>query len=145
MKLKVKKLSDKAVVPTYSDSGCAGLDLTATSEKIVFDGTISYIEYGTSLAFEIPVGYFGLLVPRSSVSSNTSLLLANSCGILDESYRGEVKFRYKSIVPIGGKKYKVGDRIGQLIVLPYPKIDVQFVDDLTSTERSDKGFGSTGL
>ncbi len=142
--VKIKKLSDKAVIPKQADSGSAGMDLTATSEKLVMEGAVSYIEYGTDLAFEIPEGFMGLIFPRSSISSATSLILSNSVGVIDSSYRGEVKFRFKSIIPQGSKKYKVGDRVGQLIILPYPAVDLELVEELSNTERGSGGYGSTG-
>ena len=104
MKVKVKKLSDKAVVPKYTKEGDAGLDLTATSKKLCLEG---FIEYGTSLSFEIPYGHVGLIFPRSSIS-NVNMSLSNSVGVVDAGYRGEVKFRFK---PSGAGKgmYELGD------------------------------------
>lgn len=141
--VKIKKLSESAIIPGYATSGSAGMDLVATSEKIVIEGTVVYIEYGTSLAIQLPTGFCALLLPRSSVSSNTTLVLANSMGLIDADYVGEIKVRFKSLVPVGVKKYKVGDRIAQLMVIPYPKIDFEVVGDLDKTERGDGGFGST--
>jgi dUTP pyrophosphatase len=142
--LKLKKLNDKAVVPSYGTDGAAALDLTAISEKPVFEGAVSYIEYGTGIAVEIPKGFVGLIFPRSSVSSATSMVLANSVGVIDSDYRGEIKFRFKSLLPSGGKKYNIGDRIGQLIVIPYPSVDVEVVEELSDTNRGTGGYGSTG-
>lgn len=144
MQVKIKKLNDKAVIPVQADSGSAGMDLVATSEKFVIEGAINYIEYGTDLAIEIPEGYMGLILPRSSVSSNTTLLLANSVGLIDSSYRGELKLRFKSIVPMAAKKYKVGEKIGQLVIIPYPKIQFTEVEELSNTSRGQGGFGSSG-
>ncbi len=144
LQVKVKKLSDKAVLPVQADLGSAGMDLTATSEKLFIEGAISYVEYGTSLSFEIPEGYVGLLFPRSSISSNTTLMLANSVGVIDSSYRGEVKLRFKSVVPMAAKKYKVGERVGQLVILPYPKVKLMEVEELNDSDRGQGGFGSSG-
>lgn len=141
--VKIKKLSDKAVVPQYATDGSAGLDFTAVSEKIVLEGNITYIEYGTDLAIQIPKGFVGLIFPRSSISSNTTLVLANSVGVIDSDYSNEIKFRFKNISTVGGKRYKIGDRIGQLIIIPYPKIDFNIVEELDQTTRTG-GFGSTG-
>lgn len=143
--LKLKKLSDKAVIPQYADAGSAGLDLTATSEKAIFESSVAYIEYGTSLAVEIPPGFVGLIFPRSSISSNTSLVLSNSVGVIDSSFRGEIKFRFKSLMTSGGKKYNVGDRVGQLVIIPYPQIDIEVVNELSDTSRGSGGYGSTGV
>jgi dUTP pyrophosphatase len=141
--VKIKKLSDKAVIPSYADPGSAGMDLTATSMKAFFEGRIGYVEYGTDLAIEIPPGFVGLLYPRSSISSNTTFILANSVGVIDSSYRGEIKFRFKSITPVG-KMYEVGDRIGQIIIVPYPEVQFEEVTELSDTSRGSGGYGSSG-
>lgn len=140
--VKIKKLNDRAVIPSYADSGSAGLDLTATSCTPV-GGLTSYVEYGTDLAIEIPTGFVGLIYPRSSISSNTTFVLANSVGVIDSSYRGEIKFRFKSVSPVG-KMYKVGERVGQLIIVPYPEVSLEVVTELSDTTRGTGGYGSSG-
>jgi dUTP pyrophosphatase len=139
MQVKVKVLNEHAVIPTYAKSGDAGLDLVATSINV----GDNYIEYGTGLAFEIPSGFVGLIFPRSSIS-NTCLSLSNSVGVVDSGYRGEVKFRFNMDTNSEAPIYVVGDRVGQLVVLPYPKVRLLKVDELSSTERGDGGYGSTG-
>lgn len=141
MKVKIKKLDPKAVLPLYSKRGDAAMDLTAISLTKVDRDTFGYLEYGTGLAVEIPEGYVGLLFPRSSIS-NSGLILSNSVGVIDSGYRGEVKLRFKHILDTAA--YKVGDRIGQIIILPYPQIEFEEVDELSSTDRGEGGFGSTG-
>lgn len=149
MLVKVKKLNENAVIPKYAKDGDAGLDLTATSVKIDEYGNVVY---GTGLAFEIPYGYVGLLFPRSSVSKQ-DIYLTNCVGVVDSGYRGEVmaKFKpvskprhdldqqHKEVVNI----YNVGDRICQLIIIPYPSIQLVESDELSDTERGEGGFGST--
>ena len=149
MLVKVKKLNENAVIPKYAKDGDAGLDLTATSVKIDEYGNVVY---GTGLAFEIPYGYVGLLFPRSSVSKQ-DIYLTNCVGVVDSGYRGEVmaKFKpvskprhdldqqHKEVVNI----YNVGDRICQLIIIPYPSIQLVKSDELSDTERGEGGFGST--
>src|SRR5690349_12022788 len=122
MIVKFKKLVPEAVTPTYSKIGDAGLDLTAISKK----NEAEYIEYGTGIAVEIPDGHVGLLFPRSSVTSK-SIILKNSVGVIDSNYRGEIKLRFKGFSPysLGNviahhNVYKIGDRIGQLIIVPIP-------------------------
>lgn len=141
MKVKIKRLSENAVVPSYAHATDAGLDLVATSAR--FEN--SNMVYGTGLAFEIPEGYVGLLFPRSS-NANKTLLLSNSVGVLDSGYRGEVMFKYKISAPIFDDTtvYQVGDRIGQLIIIPYPKIEFEVVEELSDSERGEGGYGSTG-
>jgi dUTP pyrophosphatase len=141
MKVKFKKLSDNAVIPSYAKPGDAGLDLTATSMQVVDQKTYGYIEYGTGIAVEIPEGYVGLIYPRSSVS-NTGLILSNCVGVVDSGYRGEIKFRFKWIKD--SVAYTIGERIGQMIIMPYPTIEVEEVTELNSTERGEGGFGSSG-
>lgn len=144
MQVKIKKLSDTAVLPVYSTSGSAAMDLTATSEKIFFEHGITYIEYGTGLALSIPEGYVGLIFPRSSISSNTMLTLANSTGVIDPDFFGEIKLRFKPLVAVGAKKYKVGERVGQLLIIQNPKIELSETDDLGTSDRNGGAFGSTG-
>lgn len=173
MKVKIKRLTEKAVIPTYAKEGDAGLDLVATSKSYDDDGNVVY---GVGLAFEIPKGYVGLLFPRSS-NAKKDLLLSNSVGVLDSGYRGEVMFKFKKQInterqnlnlmtyisqmakikeeyAVNGlldgddieefTEYNVGDRIGQIIILPYPQIEFEEVEELSKTERGDGGYGSTG-
>lgn len=139
MKVKIKKINANAVIPKYAKPGDAGLDLTATSEE--WNGDNTMVTYGTGLAVEIPEGYVGLLFPRSSVSK-TSLDLTNCVGVIDSGYRGEIMFKFRYLQE--GMIYDVGDRIGQLIIMPYPQVEFEEVEDLSSTERGEGGFGSTG-
>jgi dUTP pyrophosphatase len=153
MKVKIKKLHKNAVIPKYSNVGDAGMDMTAVTAEISADGL--YVEYGTGIAVEIPERYVGLIFPRSSLSK-TSLILSNHVGVVDSGYRGEIKFRFKdtrmrSRIEYGIDQYfcsdtvyKVGDRIGQLMIIPYPKIEFEEVEELDSTNRGEGGFGSTG-
>jgi dUTP pyrophosphatase len=140
MKVKIKKLDSKAVFPAYAKVGDAAMDLTAISLSKVNKDEFGYLEYGTGLAIEIPEGHVGLLFPRSSIS-NSGLILTNSVGVIDSGYRGEIKFRFKHILDTSF--YKVGDRIGQIMILPYPQIEFEEVQELSSTERGEGGFGST--
>lgn len=139
--VKFKKTLPHAVTPTKADSGCAGFDLTATQ---ISDYNVNYIEYDTGIALELPPNHVGLLFPRSSISK-TSLSLANSVGVVDSSYRGSIKFRFKDHNNYNGiQQYSIGDRIGQLVIIQYPEIILQESDELSVTSRGDGGFGSTG-
>jgi len=144
MKVRFKKLVDKAVTPSYAKHGDAGLDMTAIGSKI--DAENNFIEYFTGIALEVPEGYVGLLFPRSS-TSKTDLRLANCVGVVDSGYRGEISFRYK--FDKGSffaelKRFQDGDRVGQLVIMPYPQIAMIEADELSSTERGEGGYGSTG-
>ena len=140
MVVKIKKLVEKAVIPAYSKKGDAGLDLTATSVTL---DDYNNVVYGTGLAVEIPEGFVGLLFPRSS-NAKTNLYLTNHVGVIDSSYRGEIMLKYKCIESFGKNTYQVGDRVGQIIILPYPSIEFKEVEELSVTERGTGGYGSTG-
>ena len=84
-----------------------------------------------------------MIFPRSSIR-NYELALTNCVGVVDSGYRGEIQFTFNKIGGVPSKKYDVGDRIGQLIILPYPQIELEEVSELSSTERGDGGFGSSG-
>lgn len=140
MNVKVKKLNENAVIPQYSKPGDAGLDLTAISKKE--EG--KNIVYGTGLGIEIPDNYVGLLFPRSSIT-NYDLSLGNSVGVIDSGYRGEIIFKFKRTdLQVFSKEYQVGERIGQLLIIPYPKITLVEVKDLSDTIRGVGGYGSSG-
>jgi dUTP pyrophosphatase len=141
--VKIKKLNPNAVIPSYSKEGDAAMDLTAVDVEFTDD----YISYKTGIAIEIPKGYVGLVFPRSS-NSKKDLLLTNSVGVIDSGYRGEIEIRYKRILNDrkGGTTsiYNTLDRVGQIMIIPYPSITFVEVDELSETERGDGGFGSTG-
>jgi dUTP pyrophosphatase len=139
MKIKFKKLSEDAVSPTRAKPGDAGADLTATSMNHYPD----YTEYGTSIAVELPEGHVGLVFPRSSVSGK-ELILANSVGVIDEQYRGEIKLRFKRTKD-GAKQYLPGERVGQLVIVPFVAAEYEEAEELSETERGEGSFGSSGV
>lgn len=138
MKIKFKKLKDRAQIPNYAKDGDAGVDLVATTKV----STGKFVEYGTDLSVEIPKGYAGFIFPRSSISK-TGHALRNSVGVIDSGYRGEIKLRM-STPGEGTKEYSAGDKVGQLILMKTPLMEIEEVDELSPTERGDGGFGSTG-
>jgi dUTP pyrophosphatase len=138
--IKVKKLRENAVIPSYSKPGDAGMDLTITEIK---ENNFRQISYGFGIAMEIPFGYVGLVFPRSSIK-NQDLLLSNCVGVIDSGYRGEIQSTFKKTDP-SEKFYKVGERGAQIIILPYPQVFMVESDELSDTERGTGGFGSTGL
>ena len=139
MNVKIKKLHEDAVIPTYAKPGDAGMDLVAVTEEWNKDN--SMVTYDTGLSMEIPEGYVGLLFPRSSISK-TILNLSNSVGVIDSGYRGPIMFKFRYLEE--GLVYDVGDRIGQILIMPYPTITFEEVDELSTTERGAGGYGSTG-
>lgn len=139
MQIKIKKLHQNAVIPKYSKTGDAGLDLTVTTIK----DEPYQITYGFGIAVEIPHGYVGLVFPRSSIKK-TDLVLSNSVGVIDSGYRGEIMAVFKKLAGSVSKKYFVGDRAAQLLIIPYPEIKFEETNELSDSERGDGGFGSTG-
>ena len=140
MKVKIKKLNENAVIPTYAKDGDAGMDLIATS---ITSDTPEEITYGLGIALEIPEGFVGLVFPRSSIRK-TGLQLSNSVGVIDSGYRGELQATFKKTNGLDSVAYKVGDRIAQIIIIPYPEIVFIESEELSETERGSGGFGSTG-
>ena len=141
MEVKIKKLNPAAVIPTYAKPGDACMDLTATS--LHYDDVKGFI-YGTGLAMEIPVGYEGVIRPRSSICK-TDAYITNSPGTVDAGYRGEVMVVFKNNHPDNHEApYKVGERIAQIKIQEVIPIEFVEVEELSETERGDGGYGSTG-
>ena len=141
--IRFKKLCKEAKTPKYAHKGDAGLDIVATSKNFDKEGNVVY---GTGIALQIPKGYVGLIFPRSS-NAKYDLLLTNCVGVIDSTYRGEVMFKFKPIkkrLLSKPKTYNVGDRVGQLIIMPYPKVTLREVKELSITKRGEGGYGSTG-
>lgn len=140
LKVKLKKLNPDAIIPEYAKPGDAGMDLTAVKYDFNSENIVTYY---TGIAIEIPEDHVGLVFPRSSISKY-SLALTNSVGVIDSGYRGElmVKFRLTKS-SFDSTIYKVGERVAQLVIIPYPQVKFVEVDELTQTERGDGGFGST--
>ena len=141
MIVNVKRLNKDAIVSQYAKADDAGLDLIATSRR--WSDEMQCWIYGTGLAIEIPKGYVGLLFPRSSVRKY-GLILTNHVGVVDSGYRGEIMLTFRPAMAGGAHIYDVGDRIGQLIIMPYPSITLNEVEELSSSERGEGGHGSTG-
>lgn len=140
--VKFRKLVPEAVTPQYAQDGDAGMDLTATS----FRRTDTFMEYGTGIAVEIPHGHVGLLFPRSSITkAPKGFSLKNSVGVIDSNYRGEILVRFE--FPYSNyhraEMPDIGDKIAQLIIIPYPKVHLEEVQELSDSNRGDGGFGST--
>jgi len=148
--IKFKKLHENAVLPKHIKKGDAGVDLTAVS--VVVQGLTT--TFYTGLAVEIPKGHVGLLFPRSSIC-NTPYTLANAVGVIDENYRGEILIKMLLntsglVAVIDGSnwpnnKYAVGDRVAQLVIVPYVQVEAVWANELSVTDRGANGFGSTGV
>lgn len=143
MEINIKLLNKNAKIPTRADEGCAGYDLYANIEEEITIPPRECKRIGTGIALELPNYVFGAIFPRSGLSTKEGLRLANCVGVCDPSYRGEY------IVPIFNdsefyRDIKPGERIAQLIFLPFEPVYFNEVDELSETERGSGGFGHTG-
>ncbi len=148
MKIKVKKLNENAVLPKAANLTDAGADLVAIDDgRVEGDGRggVLFVEYRTGLAIEPPAGYHTEIFPRSSVSKK-NLVLANSIGLIDEGYRGEVVVRFKVISDNKHffDKFQKGDRIAQLVLRKTESAEYEWSEELSDTPRGAGGLGSTG-
>lgn len=149
MKVKFKKLNPSAKTPTKANETDAGFDLTATSIECPYSGLFNplrssardYVEVGTGVSLEIPEGYVGFLFPRSSISK-TKHFLRNSVGVIDSGYRGEVKLRFS--LDESATSYQIGDKVGQVIFVKLPTVELTEVEELPTSARGEGGFGSSG-
>lgn len=139
LEVKIRRLNVNAVIPSYSKDGDAGMDLVATE---IISETTEQVTYGTGISMEIPKGYVGLVFPRSSIRKY-ELELTNSVGVIDSGYRGEIQATFNK-VHNKLNSYNVGDRIAQIMIIPYPQISFIEVEELSTSERGSGGFGSTG-
>lgn len=141
--MKIKKLNENAVIPTYGTEYSAGADLYACTEEdiIINPGETKLIK--TGIAIEIPVGYAGFIYARSGLASKKGLAPANKVGVIDADYRGEVMVALynQSNEP---QVIAAKERIAQLVIAPFLKVEFEEVDELTETVRGAGGFGSTG-
>ena len=137
--VKIRKVHPDAVIPFRAHATDAGMDVIAISMEMTED----YVEYDTGLQFQLPEGYAMLIFPRSS-NSKKDLLLCNSVGILDAGYTGNLKLRFKLTTEGYTEKiYNPGDKVGQIMIMPYPEINFIETEVFNETERGDGGFGST--
>ncbi len=142
-KLKVKKLSPEAKLPTYGTDFAAGADLYALCDEPIAIAPHSTVMIHTGLSMEIPEGYCGLIFARSGLASKRGLAPANKVGVIDSDYRGEFMVALHNHT--GEEKViECGERIAQLAIVPYLKADFVECDELTDTVRGEGGFGSTG-
>ena len=142
VKLRIKKLNEKAVIPTYGTEYSAGADLYAAGEKYEIEPHKTVL-VKTGLSMEIPEGYAGLIFARSGMASKRGLAPANKVGVIDADYRGEI------MVALHNHSEKSatvenGERIAQLAILPFLKAEFEETEELSDTVRGVGGFGSTG-
>ena len=143
MDLKVKKIREEAILPTRGSVDAAGIDLYAciNEERVIAPGATKMIP--TGIACDFPDGYFGAVTVRSSVGTKRGLRLANQIGIIDHDYNGEIMLAiYNSTNELA--IIKPGERLAQMVLLPYITYNIVETDSLVDTERGEGGFGSTG-
>ena len=143
MKMRFKKLSTTAGIPSRGSEKAAGYDLYIDSLEPTVIQPYETKMVGTGIAIELPENTFGAIYPRSGLSTKQGIVLANNVAVIDEDYRGEIKLplynRSNEPVILNPK-----ERVAQLVVTPYIPVELEKVDELTDTERGSGGFGSTG-
>jgi len=142
MKMKIKKLTETAIVPKYAHLSDAGADLYADESLVLAPGERALV--GTGIALEIPLGYVGLVHPRSGLAHKHGISIVNAPGTIDSGYRGEVKV---NLINLGRKLFIVasGDRIAQLLIQAVEYVGFIEVDELSNADRGENGHGSTGV
>ena len=143
MNVKIKKLDERAIIPTYGTEFSAGADLYAITEGATEIAPHTTALIGTGLAIEIPVGYCGLIFARSGLATKRGLAPANKVGVIDSDYRGEIRV----VLLNHGKQTQTvehGERVAQFLITPVLTPAYQEVEELTDTDRGAGGFGSTG-
>ena len=145
--IRVKKLRENAIMPTYGSSEAAGADLYACLEEPMRIQPGESVFIPTGLSMELPCGYAGLIYARSGLACKRGLAPANKVGVVDSDYRGEITFKFKPLPKLFGEQmedYNVGDRIGQITFMAYPRVQFEEVEQLSETSRGRGGYGSTG-
>lgn len=141
MNVKIKKMSENAIMPEYASVGSAGADLYNASGDVTIDAGES-VAIGTGIAMQIPEGYVGLVYARSGLACKSGLAPANKVGVIDSDYRGEIKvvlFNHSN----EPRTVASGERIAQLVVAPFVRCEFE-EGEIDSTQRGEGGFGSTG-
>lgn len=140
--LKIKKLNEKAVLPSYGSASAAGADLYSCEGEItVAPGETKLVH--TGLAMQIPEGYVGLIYARSGIATKRGLAPANKVGVIDSDYRGEIMvsiFNHSA----EAQTIAAGERVAQIVITPYLTVNFIEADELDDTKRGAGGFGSTG-
>jgi dUTP diphosphatase len=142
VKVEFRKLDANASLPGYAHGGDAGLDLAANADVVLKPGERALVP--TGLAVAIPEGHAGLVLPRSGLASRHGITLVNAPGLIDSGYRGEITIAVVNLDRRRRYEIKRGERIAQLLVVPFTALEPMEVVDLTDTSRGTAGFGSTG-
>lgn len=143
MRIEFRKLDPDVTLPRRARDGDAGLDLQANDTLKVGPGERAMVR--TGLAVAIPPGHAGLVLPRSGLASGQGLTLTNSPGLIDEGYRGEIMLAVVNLDPDQPVEIRKGDRIAQLLVVPFAQVEPAEAAELPPSSRGEAGFGSSGL
>ena len=143
MHIRIKKLSENAVMPTYGTEYSAGADLYALSGESVVIPAGKTVLIHTGLSIEIPEGYAGMIFARSGLASKRGLAPANKVGVIDADYRGEIMVALHNHSD-KDETVEGGERVAQLCIMPFLKAEFEEADELSDTVRGAGGFGSTG-
>lgn len=142
MRLAVRRLDTAAVLPTRAHEGDAGLDLYACEEATVAPG--ARVSVGTGIALEVPSGHAALVLPRSGLAARHGIALVNAPGLIDSGYRGEVRILLLNTDATEPFAIAPGDRIAQLLLVPFIDAEPVEVAELAASQRAEGGFGSSG-
>lgn len=140
--MRVETVADDAHLPVYAQPGDAGADLRATEAVTLAPGERKLV--GTGVRVALPEGYVGLVTPRSGLAARSGLSIVNSPGVIDSGYRGEIKVALINLDAATPIELAAGDRIAQLLVMPFVQATFTQVDELDETVRGAGGYGSTG-
>lgn len=140
--MRIATIAADGHLPSYAHPGDAGADLIATEDLVLAPGRRLLV--GTGVAVAIPSGYVGLVTPRSGLAARSGLSIVNAPGVIDSGYRGEIKVCLINLDPTAEIHLNAGDRIAQLLILPFVTATFTPVDDLDETSRGEGGYGSTG-
>ena len=146
MQVNIMKMFDDAIVPTFGSDGAAGADLYARIDnerhmQAIYPNSTQMIS--TGICMEIPESYVGLVFSRSGLATKQGLSLANCVGVIDSDYRGEIKIALHNHSD-SIRKVKHGERVAQIVLVPFLKPTFHEQDSLSDTTRGEGGFGSTG-
>ncbi len=142
MRLAVRRLDPRAVLPARAHDGDAGYDLCALEPVSLEPGERAVVR--TGLAVELPERHAGLIVPRSGLAARHGIALVNAPGLIDEGYRGELRVLLLNTDRSQAVRLEAGDRIAQLVIVRPAQPDVVEVQDLPASARGENGFGSSG-
>ena len=143
MIIQIKKLNNKAIIPTRGSKQAAGYDLYACSDNDVIIPPHGTVKVGTGISVAIPEGYFGAVYARSGLSAKQGLRPANCVGVVDSDYRGEIIVALHNDTDTE-KSIEKNERIAQVVIMPYLSVEFQETNKLDNTVRGAGGFGSTG-